>query len=826
MAEILISTTALILIVLMLRRVTLGRISMSMRYALWLIVAVRLVMPISIGSSPLSVMNPVGNVSAYLEDIIASGAAGYEEGDRFQNMAGAAAGESDGFQNMAGAAVGESDGFQNIAGAASGGTDEAGNMVEAKLIKTDGDNKAAEAIKTNGSKDKGQKRVFFHHIAIMIWIAGMVFIGGYIMVGQVRFVRYLSRTREVVGMDRLSGLWVDRLEKHKLRVYMVNRLPSPCMMGRSIYISTELWDDENKLLHVLAHEYAHAVQRDAVWAMVRSVLCAVYWFHPLVWVAAYEARQDSELAGDERAIRMLGESKRFAYGNTLLGLLSDGNDRIGCAGVVLTMSGSGKKMKERVSMIAGKKKKSVVAAGFAGLVMILACGCSFTGAKSAENEMTEESRRTETYAEAGTEAEEKDVSEEAAKLAEVTASEQAEKEVLLEKEALLKLYNEIEGQELQIQQELYTIESEKAQIQQKFEEIEAERLWLKVEEEAREETAEPDKQSENVMFQNLLDEIAIQKLAIQQELDTIEAYKTQVQQKLAEIETQKLLIQKQIDETEALKFENMLYSMDDTALASATTIDKTEYYDYLYNALECPMEDGGWYLIHRDETYGIDFYGLFTLEYGCRGVKILIDGDVNTFDLSWMSAATQSETEVVMLEQAPDGTPRTFAFKMCVQNTGKSEVWKLYIADRYDTGTIELYTFTEEACREQFRNVTGFTIDEEEKKVYVTYEGDVVVGAIDISAYGDYEVEEVVWDGSVMGYNFDEDAGGGENELPITFWTGIGLKLAGESDIQTSGLSLIGCPVTENGTFGSRRCMLGAPTVDQQYVNGSLRTVP
>lgn len=507
MAEILISTTVLILIVLVLRRVTLGRISMSMRYALWFIVAARLVMPISIGSSPVSVMNAVGRAYACLVDIAGSGSTEYED------AAVGAAAEPDMFGNMA-AAI-ESDEVYNEAYAIS---------------------------KPNID--------VFNSIVITMWVAGMAAIGGYMVVGQVRFLRSLYRSREVVAVDWLTEVWENRLKKHKLRVYMIKGLPSPCMVGRSIYISTELCDDRDKLLHVLAHEYAHAAQRDAVWAIVRSVLCMVYWFHPLVWVAAYEARQDSELAGDERAIRLLGEMQRLAYGKTLLALLSDRNDRIGCTGMVLTMSGSGKKMRERVSMIAGTQKKSVIAACFSGLVMILACGCSFTGAVSVEDEITEERGRTESYVEvetgAGTEKrteeEERDVSvDETGQIAEM-ASEQSEEVRLVER------LNEIEMLELQVQNVLDAYEAEKSGIQKLLDEIEEERLRLKDEEEAREASKEDAQQLESMAIQEWYHEIEIQELTVQREIEAIEAHEMQIQQELAEIKMQKSQIQQQIDE--------------------------------------------------------------------------------------------------------------------------------------------------------------------------------------------------------------------------------------------------------------------------------------
>ena len=59
MAEILMSVTLLIGAILLLRYLTRGRISMKFRYVLWSIVALRLLLPLSFGSSTFSVLNLV-----------------------------------------------------------------------------------------------------------------------------------------------------------------------------------------------------------------------------------------------------------------------------------------------------------------------------------------------------------------------------------------------------------------------------------------------------------------------------------------------------------------------------------------------------------------------------------------------------------------------------------------------------------------------------------------------------------------------------------------------------------------------------------------------
>ena len=63
---------------------------------------------------------------------------------------------------------------------------------------------------------------------------------------------------------------------------------------------------------VLAHEFAHVRRRDWLVQTAAELLCAIYWFNPLVWLAARRLRLESEQACDD-AVLMLGvEGETYA----------------------------------------------------------------------------------------------------------------------------------------------------------------------------------------------------------------------------------------------------------------------------------------------------------------------------------------------------------------------------------------------------------------------------------------------------------------------------------------------------------------------------------
>jgi len=53
---------------------------------------------------------------------------------------------------------------------------------------------------------------------------------------------------------------------------------------------------------VIRHERAHIQRRDWLWQAFAQVITAVFWFHPLVWLAAAQMRQEAEHAADDATL--------------------------------------------------------------------------------------------------------------------------------------------------------------------------------------------------------------------------------------------------------------------------------------------------------------------------------------------------------------------------------------------------------------------------------------------------------------------------------------------------------------------------------------------
>lgn len=226
-----------------------------------------------------------------------------------------------------------------------------------------------------------------------IWIAGIGIMACWLLFTNLRFWQKLRKNRTPYA-----------IEGTKRDIWLVeNGLDSPCLFGLfrpAIYLTPSAVSDERGLRHVLAHEETHAKHLDPLWSLLRCVCLTVYWFDPLVWIAAIASRTDCELACDEGAIRRLGDDERIAYGHTLLSLVPVRNAPQNPLLSATTMSSDKRKLKERITRIAENRRTVAFALAAVVVVVALVCTVTFTGAaeKTADDEYSENSAVSNTLA--------------------------------------------------------------------------------------------------------------------------------------------------------------------------------------------------------------------------------------------------------------------------------------------------------------------------------------------------------------------------------------------------------------------------------------------
>lgn len=208
-----------------------------------------------------------------------------------------------------------------------------------------------------------------------VWYTGIAVMACWLVISNLRFWWKLRKARIPYS-----------IENCRHRVYLVESgLPSPCLFGLfrpAIYLTPAAAATPESLRHVLAHETTHARHLDPLWSLLRGVCLAVYWFDPLVWIAAVVSKTDCELACDEGALHRLGQDERVAYGRTLLSLIPVVKKPANPVLTATTMTSGKRRLKDRITRIA-ENRQTVAAALFVVVAAVaLLCAVTFTGAKT------------------------------------------------------------------------------------------------------------------------------------------------------------------------------------------------------------------------------------------------------------------------------------------------------------------------------------------------------------------------------------------------------------------------------------------------------------
>lgn len=211
-------------------------------------------------------------------------------------------------------------------------------------------------------------------VFMILWGIGALFCFGWFLRLNRRFSRTLIANRRCIKEIPLN-------RKEIIKVYKTDKLDSPCLMGfgepPAIYVPRGVAEDPIKLKYAIDHEICHYKHHDLLWSSWRILLISVYWFNPLVWIAAYYSRLDSELACDHAVLKHLSKESRLEYGKILLEIMEPAPCRRRFFNLATTM-GSFKGMKERIIRIANHQPMRRSTLVLVILVLALSIGCTFT----------------------------------------------------------------------------------------------------------------------------------------------------------------------------------------------------------------------------------------------------------------------------------------------------------------------------------------------------------------------------------------------------------------------------------------------------------------
>ncbi len=234
---------------------------------------------------------------------------------------------------------------------------------------------------TNVEGESKPRLASLRRVLPILWLAGAVVIGAYLLVSNFALWRIVKRDRPLINQAMLE-LFEECKARIGVQTLVVvvpsDRIKSPALFGfirPRLLLPSDMLEkaSEEEMQYVFLHELAHLKRHDIYFGWLTSLLQVLHWFNPLVWFAFYRMRSDREFACDALVLTKMGQEKSHEYGGAIVGLLrrfSRSRPLPAMAGILENKS----QLKRRMTMIARFKKNSYQWSPLAVTsIFILAC---------------------------------------------------------------------------------------------------------------------------------------------------------------------------------------------------------------------------------------------------------------------------------------------------------------------------------------------------------------------------------------------------------------------------------------------------------------------
>ena len=336
---------SLAILLTLLLRCCLTRLPRRWSYGLWIIVFLRLLIPVSL-ESPLGVLPG----EAALDGIWQQTAAGGEDADMREEKQDAQRLSAKEGQPLilTGNLAQPENGGQGMAMAENGMTNEGYGWQPVS---------GPETENHTGHGSKMSRADILHLLLFGLWLTGLLIMLGY-------------NLRAIICLRRQTR----KAEMLEEGVFSCPELTTPFAIGMirpGIYLPAAMRPEQR--IYILCHERIHIRRKDYLVKGIAFLLTALYWYNPLVWVAFYMLEQDMEMSCDEAVVEGLGDDIRKAYSQSLLDFAVSSRE---AAMIPLTFGENS--VKQRVKNILVKKRSGRWAVLAGGLVVTAAAVLIFT----------------------------------------------------------------------------------------------------------------------------------------------------------------------------------------------------------------------------------------------------------------------------------------------------------------------------------------------------------------------------------------------------------------------------------------------------------------
>lgn len=167
-------------------------------------------------------------------------------------------------------------------------------------------------------------KITLRDIVILIWLSGIAVFGLYHLIGHMVFRTNILRRAHKPQRERIYGMTKEISAEFGLqkgiRIEICKNAASPMMLGlmRPVLVLPKEDYSEEELRFVLSHELYHCKRKDLWYKLALLAANAIHWFNPLVWLMCREANGDLERTCDDAVLRSASYEDRKVYTQTIL----------------------------------------------------------------------------------------------------------------------------------------------------------------------------------------------------------------------------------------------------------------------------------------------------------------------------------------------------------------------------------------------------------------------------------------------------------------------------------------------------------------------------
>lgn len=209
-----------------------------------------------------------------------------------------------------------------------------------------------------------------------LWLTGAVLSLGWFSGSYFWFSDQVRRSLTQPSRSALC-LWKQLNPGCRPKLFFSRAVSTPMLLGllRPVVVLPDRAFSQDSLTAMLSHELCHYRRRDILYKWAVVLVSSLHWFNPFMLLLRREIGRSCELSCDETIIRFMDAAQKQNYGHTLLALAAKQKRPAGY--FVTTLCHSKGELKTRLLHIARYRRKS---AWTAAVMLVLALSLTACGA--------------------------------------------------------------------------------------------------------------------------------------------------------------------------------------------------------------------------------------------------------------------------------------------------------------------------------------------------------------------------------------------------------------------------------------------------------------